>query len=347
MKKTLALILALCMIFALCACGQSAQTAAPAADAAPTAADAAPTAADAAPTAGGEKKQITLGTATTGGFTYIYGAAVAEIINKYCNDINVTATITTGGTENMYNIMGGEIEMGIAGVNIVSNFYEGNAEEGIDPQPYMRTLWASKSTCASVIVPKDSSYQTLDELKGKKISIGNQGGSAYEAILLILKALGYSESDFDLQYLTMNESKDAMIMGNLDAFFTCTTDPHSAMTELFSSGDYRFLDWSDEQLDLIKAGIPYMAKSVRPAGTYKGQDKDLVSLGSPYIIVVTEDFPEDIAYEIAKCLDEHYDELVGIASSCEGSTLEHTVESVYIPLHAGVEKYAKEKGLVK
>ena len=62
---------------------------------------------------------------------------------------------------------------------------------------------------------------------------------------------------------------------------------------------------------------------------------------------MTEDFPEDIAYEIAKCLDEHYDELVGIASSCEGSTLEHTVESVYIPLHAGVEKYAKEKGLVK
>lgn len=337
MKKFMALILVLCTVFALCACGGSAAPA--------TQSTAAP-AADTAPAASGEKMQITMGTATTGGFTYIYGAAVAEVINKYCPDINVTATITTGGTENMYNIMGGEIEMGIAGVNIASKFYDGNAEEGIDAQNYMRTLWASKSTCASVIVPSDSPYQNLDELRGKKISIGNQGGSAYEAILLILKALGYEETDFDLQYLTMNESKDAMIMGNLDAFFTCTTDPHSAMTELFSSGSYRFLDWTDEQLDLIKEGIPYMAKSVRPAGTYKGQEKDLVSLGSPYIIVVTEDFPEDVAYEIAKCLDEHYDELVDVASSCEGSTLEHTVESVYIPLHTGVEKYAKEKGLL-
>ena len=338
MKRIIALFLAIIMASALCACSESPSTPAANPGESNVTAPEAP--------ASGEKIQYTLGTATTGGFTYIYGAAVAEVINKYCSDINVTATITTGGTENMYNIMGGEMQMGIAGVNIVSNFYNGSEAEKIEPQSNLRTLWASKSTCASVIVPANSSYQSLDDLLGKKISIGNQGGSAYEAILLILHALGYSESDFNLQYLTMNESKDAMIMGNLDAFFTCTTDPHSAMTELFSSGSYRFLDWSDEELAKIKEGIPYMARSVRPAGTYNGQEKDLISLGSPYIIVVTEDFPEETAYEIAKCLDEHYDELVDIASSCEESTLEHTVETVYIPLHSGVEKYAKEKGLL-
>lgn len=341
MKKIIAIMLVLSMAFAICACsnstGDSAQTDTQDTSGSNTAAES---------TGSSDKRQITMGTATTGGFTYIYGAAVAEIINKYCTDINVTATITTGGTENMYNIMGGEMEMGIAGVNIVSDFYNGDEEEGIEPQSNLRTLWASKSTCASVIVPTDSSYQNLDDLLGKKISIGNQGGSAYEAILLILDALGYDEDDFDLQYLTMEESKDAMIMGNIDAFFTCTTDPHSAMTELFSSGDYRFLEWTDEQLEQIKAGIPYMAPSIRPAGTYNGQETDLVSLGSPYIIVVTEEFPEEIAYEIAKCLDEHYEELLEIASSCEGSTLAHTVESVYIPLHPGVEKYAQEQGLL-
>lgn len=342
MKKIIAVVCVIVMAFSICACGQSSP--APAATAAPVAA--APAAEEPAANTGTDKIQFTMGTATTGGFTYIYGAAVAEIINKYCPDVNVTATITTGGNENMYNIMGGEMEMGIAGINIVSKFYDGDANEGIDPQTYLRTLWASKSTCSSVIVPKDSPYQCLEDLKGKKMSIGNQGGSACEAIQLILAALGYSTDDFDLQYLTMNESKDAMTMGTIDAFFTCTTDPHSAMTELFAGGDYRFLTWSEEEKDLIKAGIPYMNPSVRPSGTYKGQDYDFVGMGSPYVIMVTEDFPEDVAYEIAKCLDEHYDELCDIASGCEGSTLQATVDSVYVPLHAGVEKYAKEQGVM-
>lgn len=343
MKKFLAFLCSSAMILGLAACGSGSSAAGSIASSAGSSAE---TSIAASAAASGDKMQLTMGTATTGGFTYIYGAAVAEVINKYCPDINVTATITTGGNENLYSIMGGEMQMGIAGVNIASKFYDGDKTDGIDPQTNLRTLWASKSTCASVIVPANSTYQCLDDLRGKKVSIGNQGGSACEAIQAILKALGYNENDFDLQYLTMTESKDAMTMGTIDAFFTCTTDPHSAMTELFLSGDYRFLEWSDKELDAIKTGIPYMSDSVRVANTYNGQTADFHSVGSPYVIVVTEDFPENVAYEIAKCLDEHYDEMVGIASGCEGSTLKTTIDSLYIPLHTGVEKYAKEKGLL-
>ncbi len=293
------------------------------------------------------KEEVMMGTATTGGFTYLWGAACAEIINKYVDGVNVTAQITTGGSENMVRIVNNEMPMGIAGSNVVAQFYDGDTDEGITENKNLRTLWVSKATTFSVIVAKNSSYETLEDLKGKKVSIGNQGGSAAESIYGCLKVFGMADDYFDLQYLTMNESKDAMVTGTIDGFITNTSDPHTAMTELFMTGNFRFLDIPQDKIDQITANIPYMSPSVRPAGTYEGQEKDVISWGSPYALVVREDFPEETAYQIAKALDEHYEEWVSIASNVEGSTLEAVVNAAYAPLHPGVERYAKEKGLIQ
>lgn len=295
----------------------------------------------------GSKEEIMMGTATTGGFTYLWGAACAEILNKYVDGVNVTAQITTGGSENLVRIVTNEIPMGIAGSNVIAQFYDGDADEGIGENKNLRTVWVSKPTTFSVIVPAGSSYQTLEDLKGKKVSIGNQGGSAAESIYACLEVFGMADDYFNLQYLTMTESKDAMITGTIDAFITNTSDPHTAMTELFMTGNFRFLEMPEEKVELITKEIPYMSRSVRPAGTYEKQDKDVIGWGSPYVLVVRDDFPEETAYQIAKSLDEHYDEWVGIASNVEGSTLEAVVNSYYAPLHPGVERYAKEKGMLK
>lgn len=295
-----------------------------------------------------EKKELMMGTATTGGFTYIWGAAAAEIINKYIPTVNVTAQITTGGNENIIRIVSGEMPLGVAGSNVVQGFYDGIPGTKIKAHKNLRTLWVSKSTVFSAIVHTDSPYKSISDLKGKKVSIGNKGGSAYESITTFLNALDRGGNYYKLQYLTMNESLDAMRTKNIDAFFTNTSDPHTAMTEVFNMpGGARFLEFEPEVINTLLKKVPYLKPAVRPAGTYKGQTKDLVSVGSPYVLVTTEDFPEDLAYKIAKVLDEKYNEWVGIASNVNGSTLSATVKNAYAPLHAGVAKYAREKGLLK
>lgn len=346
-KRGMAMVLALALLGSLAGCGkqesgtttqQPQQTEAKQEQAAETTEGQA---------SSGAKEEIMMGTATTGGFTYLWGAACAEILNKYVDGVNVTAQITTGGSENMVRIVSNEIPMGIAGSNVVAQFYDGDSAEGISENKNLRTVWVSKPTTFSVIVSKKSSYQTLEDLKGKKVSIGNQGGSAAESIYSCLKVFGMDEDYFNLQYLTMSESKDAMITGTIDGFITNTSDPHTAMTELFMTGDFRFLEMPEDKIELITTEIPYMSRSVRPAGTYESQDEDVVGWGSPYVLVVRDDFPEETAYQIAKALDEHYDEWLGIASNVEGSTIDAVVESYYAPLHPGVERYIKEKGLIK
>lgn len=294
------------------------------------------------------KTEMMMGTATTGGFTYIWGSAAATILNKYIPSINVTAQITTGGSENLVRIVNGEMPMGIAGSNVVEEFYNGNPKRNIKPHKELRTIWTSKSTIFSVIVYKNSPYKTLEDLKGKKVSIGNKGGSACESILTFLDALGMGGNYFKLQYLTMDESLNAMSTKTIDAFFTNTSDPHTAMTQVFMlPGGTRFLDLPQDKIDMLLKKVPYLSPATRKAGTYKGQDSDVKSVGSPYALVTTDKMPEALVYQIAKVLDEHYDEWVDIAKNVDGSTIEATIGGAYAPLHAGVIKYAKEKGLLK
>lgn len=288
------------------------------------------------------KKELMMGTATTGGFTYLWGAAAAQIANKYIPSINVTAQITTGGSENVVRIVNGEMPMGIAGSNVVQKFYDGDSAK-IKPCKDLRTLWCSKPTIFSVIVRKDSPYRTLEDLKGKKVSIGNKGGSACDSILTFLDALGKGGKYYKLQYLTMNESLNAMRTKTIEAFFTNTADPHTAITEVFEMpGGARFLELPENVISTLLQKVPYLKPTKRPAGTYRGQEEDIVSVGSPYVLVTTKNLPDEIAYEMAKVFDEKYDEWVGIAANVKGSTLESTVKNTYVPLHPGVKKYAEE-----
>ena len=343
--KSLGIILALAMIIGSMGGCQGTQTPAASETSGSTAAESTAAPAESQAASPGDE-EIMMGTATTGGFTYLWGAACAEILNKYVDGVHVTAQITTGGSENMVRIASKDLPMGIAGSNVVCQFYDGDPDEGIEENKNLRTLWVSKPTTFSVIVAKDSPYQTLEDLKGKKVSIGNLGGSAAESIYECLEVFGMADDYFDLQYLTMDESKDAMITGTIDGFITNTSDPHTAMTELFMTGNFRFQDIPEEKWKLIEASIPYMAPSTRAAGTYEGQENDVVSWGSPYVLIVRDDFPEEQAYQIAKALDENYEEWLGIASNVEGSTLQAVMDSYYAPLHPGVERYAKEKGLL-
>ena len=115
MKKTLALILALCMIFALCACGQSAQTAAPAAEApaAEAPAETGFTGSDLIPVVDGVA-EIMCGATTTGGWTYLYTSSACKVVSDNCDDINMTAQITTGGGENLVSVASGVMPCGVA-----------------------------------------------------------------------------------------------------------------------------------------------------------------------------------------------------------------------------------------
>ena len=291
--------------------------------------------------------EITCGATTTGGWTYMYTSSAAQDVSSNNDNINITPAITTGGGENLISVATGEMPMGVASAAYIYNYYNGNESEGIAPNPQLRTLYGSPNSFLSVIVRADSSYQTIEDLQGARVSICNKGNSGQLLISELLTVMG-REDYYDLQYLTPSESYEALNTSTIDSLWICACDPHSSVTEIFNMpGGARFIEFSDEQKKLFLESCSYLSDVTRPAGTYKGQDVDYNTVGSPYALVVTEDFPEELAYQIAKTLDEKYDEWTGVFAGVKGATAQNTIDTAIAPLHPGTERYFKEKGYIQ
>lgn len=291
--------------------------------------------------------EITCGATTTGGWTYMYTSSAAQVVSSNNDNINITPAITTGGGENLISVAAGEMPMGVASAAYIYTYYNGNESEGIAPNPQLRTLYGSPNSFLSVIVRADSDYQTIEDLQGARVSICNKGNSGQLLISELLKAMG-REDYYDLQYLTPAESYEALNTSTIDSLWICACDPHSSVTEIFNMpGGARFIEFSDEQKKLFLDSCSYLSEVTRPAGTYKNQEADYHTVGSPYALVVTEDFPEELAYQIAKTLDEKYDEWTGVFAGVKGATAQNTIDTAIAPLHPGTERYFREKGYIK
>lgn len=291
--------------------------------------------------------EITCGATTTGGWTYMYTSSAAQVVSSNNENINITPAITTGGGENLISVATGEMPMGVASAAYIYNYYNGNESEGIAANPQLRTLYGSPNSFLSVIVRADSDYQTIEDLKGARVSICNKGNSGQLLISELLKVMG-REDYYDLQYLTPSESYEALNTSTIDSLWICACDPHSSVTEIFNMpGGARFIEFSDEQKKQFLDSCSYLSDVTRPAGTYKGQDSDYHTVGSPYALVVTEDFPEELAYQIAKTLDEKYDEWTGVFAGVKGATAQNTIDTAIAPLHPGTERYFREKGYIQ
>jgi TRAP transporter TAXI family solute receptor len=352
MKKSkiriIALLLALTIILA--ACGDTGTTsAAPAEGDAASAGDSSGefTGNDLIPVIDGVG-EIMAGSATTAGWSYLYMSSAATIINKYNDNMNITAQITTGGGENLMRVATNDMAMGVAQATYISDWYNGNEEQGVEAHPHLRTIYAAPFSIFSPIVRTDSPYQTLADLKGQPVSIDSKGGSSEYMNHIIFQALGMDDGFFDEQYLTCAESKDGMITGTIEGYIGSCADPHSATAEIFNMpGGARLLNLSQEEIDKICAYSDAIKPCVREAGVYKGQDEPYNSVGAAYMIIATDDFPEEYAYQIAKTLHEHYDEWLDTFSGAKGSTAEQTINTAVAPLHDGVARYFKEIGLME
>ena len=292
--------------------------------------------------------EMMMGATTTGGWTYMYVSSAAKVINDYCKDIHVTPQITTGGGENLIRVASGEMPIGVAAAAYISKYLKGSPEEKIAPCPQLRTLYGSPNSTLSVVVRADSPYKTIEDLKGKKISICNKGNSGQLLISELLKAMKRDNGYYDLQYLTPSESADALKTKNIEALWICACDPHSSLTQIFTMpGGARFIEFSDEQKKLFLDTCDYLKPALRAAGTYSGQSAEYESVGSPYALIVTDDFPEELAYQMAKALDQHYNDWTATFAGVKGATAKNTVDTAIAPLHPGTERYFREIGLIK
>ena len=295
------------------------------------------------------QSELSIATGGTGGVYYPTGGAYAELINEYMDGYSAVAEVTGASVENVGLVARGDSDMALALADTVFQAYSGTGRfgpEGELPQlENLRALGSAYPNAVHIVTIEGSGITSLQDLAGKRVSVGAPGSGTELSAQTIMSANGITYEDIDEQLLNFNETTDALRDGQIDAGFLSVGPPTSSILSLAETRDINLVSLSEEEVAAAVEADPTFASYTIPGGTYAGQDEDTVTVGTPNVIIVSAELDEEIAYTFTSTLYEHIDEVIAVHPSANDTTPEFSLSSTPIPLHPGALRYYEEQGM--
>lgn len=294
---------------------------------------------------------ITIGTGGVTGVYYPTGGAICRLVNKSRKEHGVRCSVeSTGGSiYNLNSIREGELDMGVSQSDWQYHAYNGSdqfQESGANKD--LRAVFSVHAEPFTVVARKDSGIKTFQDLKGKRVNIGNPGSGQRGTIEVLMKEMGWTMNDFALaSELKASEQSKALCDNKIDAMVYVVGHPSGAIKEATTSCDSVVVEVSGAAVaNLIKQN-PYYRTAVVPGGMYRGNDADVNTFGVGATFVSSANVPEEVVYQVVKAVFENFDSFQRLHPAFEHLKREEMVkDGLSAPLHPGALKYYKEAGLL-
>ncbi|MEF9954483.1 MAG: TAXI family TRAP transporter solute-binding subunit [Clostridium sp.] len=343
MKKRL-MALAMVSAMVLSACTQS--TTAPT-TAAPAAGETTAAAAEtAAPAASGTAQTLKLATGGTTGTYYAYGGVIANTLNSKLPNVQLNVQSTGASKANIFLIDDGEADAALVQNDVMD--YASKGTDLFEEDGAVTTFSTAAALYAEVCqIISSGDIKSVEDLKGKRISVGDAGSGVEFNARQILEAYGITFDDIEVNNLSFGDSADALKDGKIDAFFCTAGAPTTAISELSTTNAINLLGIDDAHAKALQDKYAFYTQYTVPSGTYKGVDSDVVTVAVKATLIVSDKLSDDVVYELVKGIFDNKDAIVsGHAKGAELDTT-YAVEGISVKFHPGAEKYFKEVGALK
>lgn len=295
-------------------------------------------------------RYVTIGTGGITGVYYLTGGAIAKIVNKKRNFYNMRCAVeSTGGSVfNVNAVMAGDLEFGVVQSDRQFQATEGSVEWMGKPQRDLRAVFSIHPESVTLVAAIDAGIQTIGDLKGKRVNIGNPGSGQRQNAIDALKAGGIDyEIDLTAQSSRADEAPGLLLNGRIDAFFYTVGHPSAAIKEVTGGlRKVRFVPITG--IDQLLMTYPYYAKSFVPVAPYPGviNEADTASFGVKATLVTSANVSSDVVYAITKEVLENLEAFKGLHKAFQVLTKQGMLEGMTAPIHPGAMKYYKEAGLM-
>ncbi|EJE8525341.1 TAXI family TRAP transporter solute-binding subunit [Vibrio parahaemolyticus] len=299
-----------------------------------------------------EETFVTIGTGGVTGVYYPTGGAICRLVNKSRAEHGIRCSVeSTGGSiYNINTIRAGELDLGIAQSDWQYHAYNGTsqfAENG--PFKELRAVFSVHPEPFTVVARQDSNIKTFDDLKGKRVNIGNPGSGQRGTMEVLMKEYGWSYDDFKLvSELKAAEQSKALCDNKIDAMVYTVGHPSGAIKEATTSCDSNIVTVAGPKVDKLIADNSFYRVATVPGGMYRGSDNDVMTFGVGATFVSSTAVPEDVVYNVVKAVFENFDDFRRLHPAFANLKKEEMVkDGLSAPLHPGALKYYKEVGLIK
>lgn len=204
------------------------------------------------------------------------------------------------------------------------------------PLDRLRGIATLNTSPLYVLVRNDSRIRSLDDLRGRRVNIGQPGSSTAFTLEIVLQALG---GDVRKSYEPFQESLAKVANGSLDATFAIDGYPLDSVRRALAEGA-RLVSLSEPSTRGLRREHPFVRPVVIPRGVYG--EGAIPTMGIERLLICRDGLDEELAYRVTKVFFEALPEL----SSSDWQLRQMDVENAPatpVPLHGGAGRYYREQ----
>ena len=302
----------------------------------------------AVPAARGEpsRTHLVLGTATKGGGFELFGTTTAAVINRMDTRLWIDVLPTRGSKQNLRFLETGRIDVGLVEGNAARQALDGIGRAPVD----LKVLWVMYPNPGMFVVRADSAFKTVDDLAGRRVAWGTQASGLRILAQDVMDGMGLNPNK-DFQPVILEKAAEGpslVLEGKVAALWGAGIGWPGFAKVAGGPKGARFIAPSEDQLWRIREQHPHLKPMSVPAGTYKGQDYQIDSVGLWALILVRPEVPGDIVHRLAAALHRSEPKLAARLKQGRYTTAENTLRQVPPErLHPGVMRYLREAGMVR
>lgn len=291
---------------------------------------------------------ISIGTGGVTGVYYPTGGAICRLVNKMRKEtgIRCSAESTGGSIYNINTIRAGELEFGVAQSDWQYHAYHGTSKfEDKGKFGDLRAVFSVHPEPVTIIARDDSGVMNITDLKGKRVNIGNVGSGTRGTWEVIEEAMGWKRSDLKLaSELKSAETGQAVCDNKIDAYFWLVGHPSALTQESLATCPTHLVNATGSAIDKLVADNAYYRTATIPAGMYNNAE-DVRTFGVGATFVTSAKVPEKVVYTVVKAVFDNFDQFRKLHPAFANLNEQEMIsDSLSAPLHAGAEKYYKERG---
>ncbi len=293
---------------------------------------------------GQESGEIRFGAGGTGGTYYAYGSVLSEVLGDEKMTFDVKAT--AGSSANLRLLSEDYVRLAFAQTDQITDAWNGTgAFDGNALTGYKAVASLYDEHC-QIVASAASGIKTVDDLAGKRVSVGEEESGVIRNAEQILLAYGMTfEMLGSVEHLSFSDAAAAMADGKLDAFFCTAGVPTSAVANLARTTGIVLVPQEAEELERLTSTYRAYTATVIPANTYAGQTEDVPAVAVRASLLASDKLTVDQVYDITSALFANADALQNATVSDTPLTLEHAADGVTIPFHPGAARYYSENGV--
>ncbi|WP_282157800.1 TAXI family TRAP transporter solute-binding subunit [Shimia thalassica] len=286
--------------------------------------------------------RITYKSAKAGTSYYQMGVQIAEAMKAGSNgEVIVTIEEGQGSVQNVMEVRARGADYVFTTPPVLVRLAQGGKamfKDKSDPAfDDIRALFPIPSLTMHFVMSADSGVTDFSGLEGKSILLGKGSFGAREGAKY-LKLFGL-EGKVEIADAELSNAVAALKNGQIDGFVTAGSWPAPNVVEAAASTGVSVLSLNDEQVAQTKR-----TRLVIPAGTYAGQDEDIVTTSLPVVTYTTTKMDDDTAYQLTKTYWESKGEMASAAAWWGGVDTD-LMSNITGKIHPGAIRYYEEAGV--